>query len=203
MRNDQEKTNQNNMSAVMEENKQSESVAQHKESKDTEEKDNRQLDENGERKSQLPPLSSSTPILNDAALNVLSSIMPQVLNNASTSQTMEMLMALTAARAYRSGGGGGSDRTSKHKNKETSPERSLMYNTAWNKLGNGKALNDGQIVQLCAIYDVSASAAIVCGCGFVVWCFLLLLSSSLLLLLLCGVCCCSRCCSRCSRCCSR
>jgi hypothetical protein len=178
MRNDQEKTNQNNMSAVMEENKQSESVAQHNESKGTEEKDNRQLDENGERNSQLPPLSSSTPILNDAALNVLSSIMPQVLNNASTSQTMEMLMALTAARAYRSGGGGGSDRTSKHKNKETSPERSLMYKTAWNKLGNGKALNDGQIVQLCAIYDVSASAAIVCGCGCVVllwlWCVVFL-----------------------------
>ena len=53
-----------------------------------------------EKKSRLPK-EGSGPMLNDIALDILSAIMPIVIANSSIAQTMEILMALTAARAYR------------------------------------------------------------------------------------------------------
>ena len=134
-------------------------------------------DEDDEIKSILP---RNGVILNDIALNVMSSIMPTVIANASIAQTMEMLMALTAARAYRTTTvvekkeekveekqqkeEKNSENQHEKKNEEEEEEeetnrapstpRSRMYAAAWSKLGNGKSLNDGQIIYLCACYDL-------------------------------------------------
>lgn len=150
IRNDQIKKNRNNDDDMDQMFNYSMEQQQHNDSEKktiTAEEKEGEIDD-GSRKSILPPLSPTTPILNDIALDILSSIMPTVLNNTSISQTMEMLMALTTARAYRTDGNNDSKM-------EPSIDRVTMYRAAWNKLGNGKSLNDGQIIQLCAIYDVS------------------------------------------------
>ena len=119
--------------------------------KEEEEKSKKQDDDDDhdgnddpEKKSRLP---KEGPMLNDIALDIMSSIMPIVIANSSIAQTMEILMALTAARAYR---------TFQNEKKKLSSERIIMYQTTFNKLGNGKSLNDGQILHLCTCYDLMA-----------------------------------------------
>jgi hypothetical protein len=139
--------------------------------------------DDGEVKSILP---KDGPMLNDVALNIMSKIMPSVFANASVAQSMELIMALTAARAYRTTTVVEETALDREEEEEKEKEekekeekntttttagvventniRDRMYSSAWAKLGNGRSLNDGQIVHLCACYDLMAYDGCPDGC---------------------------------------
>ena len=96
------------------------------------------LDE--ESKSRIP---QKGPLLTQITLDVLATAMPRVIERASLAQTIDILLALTSIKAYQHGEDGGSLTL-----------LATMYRALWAKLGDGRALNGGQVVSLGAVYDL-------------------------------------------------
>ena len=91
-------------------------------------------------KSKIP---AQGPLLTQITLDMLAAIMPRVIERASMAQAVEILLALTSVRAYREGDDCGSPGV-----------LSTMYRALWAKLGDGRALNGGQVIHLGAGYDL-------------------------------------------------
>ena len=90
--------------------------------------------DDGEVKSIIP---GEGPLLSEITLGVLATAMPRVIERASIAQTIEILLALTSISAYREG------------DDSCSPDLlRKVYTALWSKLGDGRALNDGQVVYL-------------------------------------------------------
>ena len=97
-------------------------------------------DEDEEIRTRIP---AQGPLLTQITLDVLASAMPRVIERVSIAQAIDILLALTSVSAYREGHDCGSPGL-----------LSTMYRALWAKLGDGRALNSGQVVHLGAGYDL-------------------------------------------------